>query len=251
MAMNNRTLRPIASGFDPRRIANCTAWFDANRASSLTFNGSTISSWQNLVSGGTSYAQATAANQPQTTTLGGRTAIEFPASNDICLTGPTIAELGNTSTNTLMIFFVVQWIGASGATSRRFLTLSGNGAFGVFGWYPNYNNQYVILDFPESTGRILQAFSGSTLATLTTSPTICRLRRSGTSMTLHYNAVEVGSATASGALHSDTSAVTRLNGQQTGQSLKCGDMIAFSRDLSASEVSTVEKALARKYGVTL
>jgi len=246
-AMSPRLLRPVSSGFDPRRIANCTAWFDADKASSLTFNGSTVSSWQNLVPGGTNYAQSTAANQPQTTTLGSRTAINFPSSDDICLIGPTIAQLGNTGNNTLVIFFALQWFGP-GANNRRFLTLAGNGAFGPFGWYPNFNGTS-FLDFPESTGRISGSI-GST--TLTTAPTICRLRRAGTSMSLHYNAVQIASGSAaSGALHSDISAQTRLNGQQSDRSVRCGDMIAFSRDLSASEVATVERALARKYGVTL
>jgi hypothetical protein len=247
MPMNPRILAPrAAGGFDPRKISNCTAWFDADKASSLTFNGSTVSSWNNLVTGGANYAQATAVDQPQTTTLGGKTAINFPSSDTICLLGPTIAQLGDTSTNTLLIFFALQWYGAGG-TTRRFLTLSGNGAFGPFGWYPNFNGT-AYLDFPESTGRI---FGGVGSTTLTTAPTICRLRRAGTSMSLHHNAVQIASGSASGALHSVTSAQTRLNGQQSDRSVRCGDMIAFSRDLSASEVSTVEKALARKYGVTL
>ena len=246
MPMSPRLLRPLSSGFDPRRIANCTAWFDADRPSGLTFNGSTVSSWNNLVIGGASYEQSTAINQPETTTLGGRRAINLPSSNDICLIGPTIAQLANTTTNTLLIFFVLQWFGV-GATSRRFLTLSGNGTFGTFGWYPNFAGQS-FLDFPESTGRVSGSISGTTL---TTAPTICRLRRAGTSMSTHYNGVQIASGSASGALHSDTAAQTRLNGQESGRSIRCGDMIAFSRDLSASEVATVERALARKYGVTL
>lgn len=252
MPMNPRILAPrAAGGFDPRKIANCTAWFDADKASSLTFNGSTVSSWNNLVTGGPSYSQAVAVNQPQTTTLGGRRAINFPASNDICLTGPTIAQLANTSTNTLLIFFVIQWIGTNGTTSRRFFTLSANGVFGVFGWYPNFNRQFAILDFPESTARLIPAIDVQTATTLSTAPTICRLRRAGTSMSLHYNAVQLASGSASGPLHSDTAAATRLNGQLANQGVLCGDMIAFSRDLSATEVSAVEAALARKYGVTL
>jgi hypothetical protein len=248
MPMNPRLLAPrAAGGFDPRKIANCTAWFDANNSSSLTYNGSTVSSWNNLVAGGTNYAQATAANQPQTTTLGGKTAIRLPSSDDICLIGPTVAQLGNTTTNTLIIFFVIQWTGG-GANTRRFLTLSGNGFYGTFGWYPNFGGNS-FLDFPESSGRVFGSI-GST--TLTTAPTICRLRRAGANMSLHYNAAQVASgSSASGALASDTSQQTRLNGQQSGISVACGDMIAFSRDLSASEISTVEKALARKYGVTL
>lgn len=67
MAMSPRLLRPVASGFDPRRIAGLVQWYDAADQSTMTFNGSTVSQWRSKVSN-VSVSQATAANQPTLTT---------------------------------------------------------------------------------------------------------------------------------------------------------------------------------------
>ena len=244
MAMNNRLLRPRASGFDPRRIANCTAWFDADKA--LTLNGTTVSSWKNLVAGGTDFTQATAIDQPGTTTLAGRRAVNF-SGIAVHLLGPTIAAVGNTSDNTLLMFFVVRYTGTT-TTTRRLLSESSTSA-GVFGWFPRYGDGNAYLDFAQTNARVSGAITGSTI---NSAPTICRLRRAGANASLHYNATQIASRTdASGALFTSTGNPLRLNGQDNNNSAAVAEIVMFSRDLSASEIAAVESGLAKKYGITL
>ena len=69
MAMNQRLLRPKASGgFDPKTITGLALWFDASKSSSITLNGSNVSSWADLSGNGHDATQATAANQPSYST---------------------------------------------------------------------------------------------------------------------------------------------------------------------------------------
>jgi hypothetical protein len=64
MAMNNRLLRPRASGFSPKQISGLQLWLDANNSSSITLNGSNVSEWRDSSGSGIAYSQSTAAYQP-------------------------------------------------------------------------------------------------------------------------------------------------------------------------------------------
>ena len=78
MAMSPRLLRPVASGFDPRRIAGLVQWYDAADQSTMTLNGTTVSEWRSKV-GGVAVSQATAGAQPTLTQsyYNGRSALTF------------------------------------------------------------------------------------------------------------------------------------------------------------------------------
>jgi hypothetical protein len=58
MPMNPRLLRPIATGFNPKSIANLGMWLDASSDGSLTLNGNTVSEWRDLSGNGRHVAQA-------------------------------------------------------------------------------------------------------------------------------------------------------------------------------------------------
>ncbi len=79
--MSPRTLRPRASGFNPRSISGLYSWYDASQQSQITLNGSAVSEWRDIV-GGRHLSQATAANQPAYTTAGqnGRNCITYSGS---------------------------------------------------------------------------------------------------------------------------------------------------------------------------
>lgn len=64
MGMNNRLLRPRASGFNPKSISGLAFWVDVGVTSSITLNGSTVSQINDLSGNGRSATQATAARQP-------------------------------------------------------------------------------------------------------------------------------------------------------------------------------------------
>ena len=64
MAMNPRLLRPLATGFSPKKFAGLAAWYDASVASSITLNSTTVSQWDDLSGNGRHQVQASASLQP-------------------------------------------------------------------------------------------------------------------------------------------------------------------------------------------
>jgi hypothetical protein len=64
MPMNNRTLRPRVSGFNPKSVSGLEVWLDGNDASTFTLNGSAVSEWRDKSGNSRHFAQATALLQP-------------------------------------------------------------------------------------------------------------------------------------------------------------------------------------------
>lgn len=76
-----------SSAWTPSLITT-SLWLDANDASTITLNGSTVSQWNDKSGNGRNYAQGTAANQPtySATGWGTQPAISFDGVNDILST---------------------------------------------------------------------------------------------------------------------------------------------------------------------
>lgn len=64
MAMSPRLLRPLASGFNPKKFTGLAAWYDASVASSITLNSTTVSQWDDLSGNSRHQVQASASLQP-------------------------------------------------------------------------------------------------------------------------------------------------------------------------------------------
>jgi hypothetical protein len=82
MAMNPRLLRPTASGFNPASIADLANWWDANDAATLTLNSGAVETWTSKAGRKSAATQTTANNRPVTTTVNGKTALSFDGLND-------------------------------------------------------------------------------------------------------------------------------------------------------------------------
>jgi hypothetical protein len=91
MAMNPRLLRPRAT-FDPRRIANLLAWYDASDSSSLFSDDAAtagvsadgqVAVWRDKSANAHHLTQSTGANRPlyRTSGIGGRPALDFNGSS--------------------------------------------------------------------------------------------------------------------------------------------------------------------------
>lgn len=68
--LRRRLLRNTMVSFDPLKYGSCVLWLDANDYSTFTFNGGTISQWNDKSSNNNHVTQATAIKQPAYT-LGG------------------------------------------------------------------------------------------------------------------------------------------------------------------------------------
>jgi len=124
MAMNNRLLRPRASGFDLRSLAGLVQWYDAADQSTMTLNGSTVSEWRSKV-GGVAVSQATASAQPTLTQsyYSGRSALTFDggdvllnSSLPIQINGMTVVAVFDETTRVSFAGLVVG-VPASGSDS--------------------------------------------------------------------------------------------------------------------------------------
>jgi len=88
MGMNPRLLRPTASGFDPRRIANLHTWLDAADSTTVTLNSGNVSEWRDKSGNGRAFTQASAGAQPAYTLNGqaGKNCITFDGSRRLVST---------------------------------------------------------------------------------------------------------------------------------------------------------------------
>lgn len=109
MGMNNRLLRPRASGFNPKSIAGLLGWYDAADSSTITI-ATGVSAWADKSGNGYTLRQSTANNQPATgtRTIGGKNALDFDGSNDVLSLGTTPPEyLLNLASSRAITLFVV------------------------------------------------------------------------------------------------------------------------------------------------
>jgi hypothetical protein len=82
MAMNQKLLRPRASGFNPKQISGLYLWLNGSDSSSVTLNSGNVSEWRDMSGGGRHFAQATSAAQPvySTAAQNGKNCLTFDAS---------------------------------------------------------------------------------------------------------------------------------------------------------------------------
>jgi hypothetical protein len=123
MAMNNRTLRPRASGFNPASISGIANWWDANDAATLTLNSGAVQTWTSKAGLKTAASQSTANNRPVTTTVNGKTALSFDGVND------GLDFTGTARTDETWIIAAAQTANQDG--TRTIVSDNGNG-YGIF-----------------------------------------------------------------------------------------------------------------------
>jgi uncharacterized protein YjdB len=109
------------TGWTPAALGtNLSLWLDADEASSITLNGSTVSQWNDKSGNGRHATQGTASAQPAYTASGlnGRPVLTFDSTNDFLGTALTLPH-------PLSVYAVAQLGSAGGATARGILG-SGN-----------------------------------------------------------------------------------------------------------------------------
>jgi hypothetical protein len=217
MPMNPRLLRPTPTGFDPRRIAGLVAWWDASDSSTVTLNGTRVSQWSNKIAGAPAMTQSTEANQPLYVT-GGRN------SKNVIQIDSTTRRLENTTTTQVGFFAAV--IAPTGTESFG-STLA---FFGKHGLIRNGtgNNAYFSPSslFPEAAYRKNGAFT-------TLYGTDWAVFSQGGTVDTRAARIDVDGA-----------------GSNRSTSL-IAEILIYDRNLGSTERSTLERALGRKWGITV
>jgi len=248
MAMSPRLLRPAETGFTPKKLANLGLWLDASVDSSLTFNATTVSEWRDLSGNARNYAQAVGASQPGTGTLSGRrvlstTGSQFMTGNAATLSltrnvpGVTVVYVGSLSItdSTQFISFTTNLgqarvligrqgnfvLGGRRLDADAFATIGQSGGGVSSGVYTG------VLDYANSDAFLFA--NGSQVASSTSFQT------SGNSSDTSSTGAGIFSSATGGQLSTGT----------------MGELIIYSRALSAAERQQVERYLGRKWGITV
>lgn len=257
-AMSPRLLRPVATGFDPRRITGLGMWLDASVTSSLTFNGSTVSEWRDLSGNGRHVSQTTAGFQPtgDNRTQNGLRVLDFDGGDFLTgnaaalttlrnvpgATGFVVAKFDQTARNGALLSFSTVAV----ATQARFQmgqnstvggTYSGGrrldaDSFASAFFADNTNAQVLtgIADYANSDAFI---YSGGALQASNTS-----FQTDGNTQDTSHLAVMVGNNNISpsgGQLHDGW----------------IGEILVWPRALTNAERQRVERHLGRKWGITV
>lgn len=226
MAMNNRLLRPRASGFSPKNITGLELWLDGSDSATITLNSTTVSEWRDKSGKGNTFTQSTALNQPTfvASSKNGRSAINFPnvaqmnGPSGFSFTQPTtwfIAFQAPTSSGTWSIF--------DGNTARQH----------VFG------NAATEMRMFAGAAPVVATLAGSTWY-------LALLIYNGTSSTHRISTLTASTVNAG------TNAITwpRI-GANNGMRGDLGEIGMFSKALSDTEATAVMRYLSKKWAVTI
>jgi len=225
-AMSPRLLRPLASGFSPKKIAGLELWLDGSDSSTITLNATTVSEWRDKSGKNNTFTQATALSQPTFTASArnGRSGINLPAGKT--LLGPAGFSFAQPTT----------W----------FVTFQAPTTSGGWGLYDGDTARQHAFGNAQTEMRMF-AGAAPVIATLTGSAWVAAL--------LIYNGASsthrVSTLTASTVNAGAASITAPRIGSPQGLRGDLGEIGIFSRALSDTEATAVLKYLSKKWDVTL
>jgi len=251
MPMDNRLLRPLAKGFNPKSITGLKLWLDISRTSSLTMNGGDVAQVDDLSGNGFDAAQGTAANQPtlQATGFNGKPTLEFDVTDSL-LSSATIADYFLTPT-TSPTFVVVMACYMPSPTAGIIVFGSDVQANGRLFFASHFGGSSIIYDTVNATtGRVTAG--GQTGAGWTT-PHILTVYRIGAVMSVRRDGVEIAGRTNASGNYSSTTAQLQIGKCDGGGSnvMYLSEMLVYGAALSETQITAAESGLARKWGVAL
>jgi hypothetical protein len=238
--MSPRLLRPLDTGFNPRKIAGLQLWLDAADASTITIDTG-VSEWRDKSATGSVWAQATSGEQPATgtATMNGRNVLLFDGSDDGLSATTPLATTGD-----LTMFFVQRNLAlrsfgmtyTSGTNTNHF-NVRQNASTGKLQIIAN-NGQVVDAD---TTGSRLEANDIVSLV----------IPASGNNSTFVNGASWTpGVGIASKPVLTSTHYIGRRS-DGFYANLHVAEIIAYTRALSVTERRRIERYLAAKWGITL
>lgn len=244
--------RPTASEFSPKSIAGLKIWLDASAASSLTFNGSTVSQVNDLSGNDFHATQTTANNQPtyQATGFNGKPTLYFDETDSI-LSSATVADYFLTPT-TAPTFTLIM--------ACYHPTLAGSGQI-VFGSDAQANGRVLFANnFGGISGNTLfdtVNASGGRLSVTITQPTavphIMTFYRHGAAMAFRVDGVTLASKSNASGNFTATSAKLQIGKCDAvgGSTMYLSEAYAYAAALSTSDLAKAERGLGKKWGVSV
>jgi uncharacterized protein YukE len=239
MPMNPRLLRPLASGFSPKRLASLFAWYDANSASSITIETG-VKQWDDLSGNAHNLIQTITNNQPAygSVTLNGKATITFDGTNDTLRTAAwtlnqpyqtfVVVRLESTFTQSRNI--VAHNIGGSRSGELRYPS-SGTQA----SWFSGVGSGVAV----NVAAGVREAFNGYDAVANGASSrlSVKNFSNTGDGGSNNSNALSVASGGPS-------------NNIQDHGDVSIAEIIIYSRALSTTETATVRNYLAGKWGIS-
>jgi hypothetical protein len=226
MGMNPRLLRPTASGFDPRRIANLSLWLDASDSSTITL-GTGVATWADKSGLGRNASQSVGNEQPALIANGrnGRSVLRFDGSDDtmdlVSTPARTVLAVTLHESTNLLPALLNQ---VTPAVSLR--RVEGNGGWRFTGNIGDFTGGNASSEFyingaagatvARQVWHVLSALRASALADISFT-SVCR--------------------------------ETAVAGRNYGGDV--AEIIIYSRLLSSAERRSVESYLGRKWGITV
>jgi hypothetical protein len=249
MAMNPRLLRPTATGFNPKTISGLVGWWDANDSSTITLNSTTVSEWRDKSGVGVALTQGTAAEQPtyQTAYVNGKNAMTFDG-GDVLSAATSVTLADNT-----VIVVAREDANVNFAGVFVYYPASGNDNSNANAWLLEMQATTTLLRLGASTFTIDYAGTGTLPLSVIT---IRRQTAAGDRQTLRTNGVTRGTnasestGTAAGILLGGRFQSGVISASFRAQMTLC-EVLAWNRALSVSEYQTVERAMGRKWGMTV
>jgi hypothetical protein len=241
MPMNNRTLRPRASGFNPKSIAGLEVWVDGSDSTTFTLNGSTVSQWSDKSGNSRHFSQATALRQPAVTTAAknGKSAVSFTSD---WMTGSSTYDVGS-------VFLVWEQPTAfdanAGVMGSRTASSSkvANSTLAFLVTMQTTANTIAVDPNPTSASyRLNGAVPGASFTDYTTGVAV----RTNPDRWQHMNATF---SPVSGAKNWVFGADPFTASDRLIQNGHIAEFLCFSTQLSASQVLQVERYLVAKWGL--
>jgi hypothetical protein len=249
MPMNPRLLRPRATGFNPKSLAGLIAWYDASDASTIT-TSTGVSEWRDKSGLGRKLSQNSGSNQPALVSsgIGGKPSLDFTAASSHFMFGAFSQSLSAVTT-----FVVAEMRTGTQSNGRalgfevagQFVDFSGTGHLAPlkrrFG-----NNQLDSFHESGSRAEINVSLSVPFIHCCSHSGTVLSNRlNNGTAAT--YTTASAWSATFGNMMLSTANIITASSFWDG----RIAEVLVYSRELTASERSTVHKYLGKKYGITV
>jgi hypothetical protein len=247
MPMSARLLRPRQTGFNPKSIAGLVHWWDANDAASLTLNAGAVEAWTSKAGSKTVASQSTANNRPVTTTVNGKTALLFDGSND------GLDFTGTSRTNETWIIAAAQTADQTGQRQMLSDGASGTGMSATKASVKLFEAAFG--GFTEGTNRLRVQYS-ITASTPLGPGVFSVVRSAAAGGFLFIDGTQRTSAVDASTSFATSSADTMAKIGYYSSSLFqfqgwIGEILLYSRALSATERLNVERYLGKKWGITV